>query len=83
MSGLDLALARRAKSSSAAALRDSASEEREGRVTRRDGGSMSTASCGMTQKDFSRKEGFFQTCEVEEWLGMVGRGGVRWVSLGS
>ena len=45
MSGLDLPLASRAKSSSAAALRDSASEERDGRVTRSEGGAKSTASC--------------------------------------
>ena len=38
MSGLERALASRAKSSSAAAVIDSASEEREGRVTRREGG---------------------------------------------
>ena len=47
MSGFDLALASRAKSSSAAAVKDSASEEREGRVTLSEGApfSESTASC--------------------------------------
>ena len=46
MSGFDLALASRAKSSSAAAVKDSASEEREGRVTLSEGApfSESTAS---------------------------------------
>ena len=59
MSGLDLALASRAKSSSAAALRDSASEERDGRVTRSEGGE-STASC-VARKEILRCSGREET----------------------
>ena len=45
MSGLERALASRAKSSSAAAVIDSASEEREGRVTRREGAGIKSSFC--------------------------------------